>query len=166
MGSSILATIGKYFRAALILYVILTTVTLIVGSFSTAAILSFPFGGFRLARKNAQRFPGIFLNALNAIITYFLVESYFIVYVDEVDLLRDRENPKSTLSLISKRFGFEGKIEEVKEDESRDIVISNHQIYADWIYIWAFLALLGRAGNVKIVCKRVIQFVPIIGWVL
>lgn len=113
-----------------------------------------------------QRFPGVFVNAITALMTYFLLNTYFVVYVDEAELKRDRGTSKSTISRICRRFGLNGgKIEEIAEDDSRDIVISNHQIYADWIYLWAFLGLLGRAGNIKIVCKRAIQFIPLVGWV-
>jgi 1-acyl-sn-glycerol-3-phosphate acyltransferase len=156
----------KFVRAAVILYLVLTNVVSIVGIFSVAGILSLPFGGFRLARKNMQRFPGMYLNTITALIAYFLLDTHVIVYVDEAEIKRDLRQSESTISCICKRFGLNGgKIEEIAVDESRDIVIANHQIYADWIYIWGFLGLLGRAGNIKIVCKRAIQFIPVIGWV-
>lgn len=157
--------IWKYSRTIVVAYVFFACVTLTVGALTSAVILSFPIGGYRLSRKNAERFPKIFFNALFALINYFLQDSHFIVYVDEVDLKRNQRNPEATISLIAKRFGLNGKIEELDAGESRNIIISNHQIYADWLYIIAFLGLLGRAGSVKIVCKRVLQFIPILGFV-
>jgi 1-acyl-sn-glycerol-3-phosphate acyltransferase len=50
-------------------------------------------------------------------------------------------------------------------DMKRDIVISNHQIYMDWIYIWAIMARLRREGNVKIILKRSLLNIPIFGLV-
>ncbi|KAI8646247.1 acyltransferase-domain-containing protein [Parasitella parasitica] len=45
----------------------------------------------------------------------------------------------------------------------RLIMISNHQIYADWIYIW-FLAYLSKAhGALKIMLKHSLSQVPIYG---
>lgn len=48
-------------------------------------------------------------------------------------------------------------------DTERDIVISNHQIYMDWIYVWAFMARLHREGSVKIILKRSLLNIPIFG---
>ncbi|KAI8066889.1 acyltransferase-domain-containing protein [Gongronella butleri] len=46
----------------------------------------------------------------------------------------------------------------------RMIVIGNHQIYADWVYIWA-LAFLARAhGSIKIVVKSSLKYLPWYGW--
>jgi lysocardiolipin and lysophospholipid acyltransferase len=45
-----------------------------------------------------------------------------------------------------------------------DIVISNHQIYTDWLYLWALFHLMGKGGNVKIMLKKSIQWVPLIGF--
>lgn len=44
-----------------------------------------------------------------------------------------------------------------------DIVISNHQIYVDWLYIWSFFTLSRSAGNLYIILKRSLQFIPIFG---
>lgn len=52
-----------------------------------------------------------------------------------------------------------------KKDLMRDIVIANHQIYMDWIYIWALMARLRREGDVKIILKRSLLNVPVFGLV-
>lgn len=44
-----------------------------------------------------------------------------------------------------------------------DIVIANHQLYTDWLYLWALLSRAGRGGSVKIVLKRSLQWLPILG---
>ncbi|SAM01144.1 hypothetical protein [Absidia glauca] len=45
----------------------------------------------------------------------------------------------------------------------RAIVISNHQIYADWIYIW-FIAYLSKAhGSLKIMLKNELKYLPFFG---
>lgn len=46
----------------------------------------------------------------------------------------------------------------------RDILISNHVLYSDWIYLWALMDRIGRAGDVKIIMKRSLRSVPIFGW--
>ena len=52
-----------------------------------------------------------------------------------------------------------------RDDMKRDIVIANHQIYMDWIYIWAIMGRLRREGNVKIILKRSLLSIPIFGLV-
>ncbi|KAI8098887.1 acyltransferase-domain-containing protein [Halteromyces radiatus] len=45
----------------------------------------------------------------------------------------------------------------------RTIIISNHQIYADWIYIW-FIAYLSKAhGSLKIMLKNELKYLPFFG---
>ncbi|PHZ15791.1 uncharacterized protein RHIMIDRAFT_198584 [Rhizopus microsporus ATCC 52813] len=45
----------------------------------------------------------------------------------------------------------------------RMIVIANHQIYADWIYIWGIAHLAGAHGAVKIILKKSLEYLPIYG---
>lgn len=47
---------------------------------------------------------------------------------------------------------------------SRDLIMSNHQIYSDWIYLWSLMDKIDRAGEVKIIMKRSLRQVPIFGW--
>lgn len=47
---------------------------------------------------------------------------------------------------------------------ARDLIMSNHQIYSDWIYLWALMDRIDRAGEVKIIMKRSLRQVPIFGW--
>ncbi|CAJ0647929.1 9795_t:CDS:2 [Entrophospora sp. SA101] len=46
----------------------------------------------------------------------------------------------------------------------RIILIANHQIYADWIYIWTFAYLANAHGAVKIILKDSLKWLPIFGW--
>ena len=47
---------------------------------------------------------------------------------------------------------------------SRDLIMSNHQIYSDWIYLWSLMDKIDRAGELKIIMKRSLRKVPILGW--
>lgn len=48
--------------------------------------------------------------------------------------------------------------------EQRAIVIANHQIYIDWVYLW-FLAYFNRVGNsVYIIMKESLLKLPILGY--
>ncbi|OQR98132.1 1-acyl-sn-glycerol-3-phosphate acyltransferase [Achlya hypogyna] len=44
------------------------------------------------------------------------------------------------------------------------IILANHQVDADWWYLWQMARLQGAAGNVKITLKGELKQVPIIGW--
>ncbi|KAJ0399541.1 hypothetical protein P43SY_006087 [Pythium insidiosum] len=54
---------------------------------------------------------------------------------------------------------------ELPTDPSRPaIIIANHQVDADWWYIWQAARFYQGAGNIKIVLKDQLKYVPIIGW--
>lgn len=58
-------------------------------------------------------------------------------------------------------------VEECIRLRRRDIIIANHQIYVDWLYIWSLAVPLNRAGSIKIILKRSLLFaIPVLGIVL
>lgn len=46
-----------------------------------------------------------------------------------------------------------------------EIIVANHQIYQDWIYLWSFMRELNGAGDLKIMLKRSLMNIPLFGWV-
>ncbi|KAH8550352.1 acyltransferase-domain-containing protein [Umbelopsis sp. PMI_123] len=46
----------------------------------------------------------------------------------------------------------------------RLLFISNHQIYADWIYVWCIAHLANAHGSLKIILKDDLRKVPLAGW--
>ena len=46
------------------------------------------------------------------------------------------------------------------------VAIANHQIYADWWYLWWVAHECGREGDVKIILKHQIKLIPIFGWAM
>ncbi|ETV96878.1 hypothetical protein, variant [Aphanomyces invadans] len=44
------------------------------------------------------------------------------------------------------------------------IILCNHQIDADWWYLWDLARRLGGGGNLKICLKQELKYVPIFGW--
>lgn len=46
----------------------------------------------------------------------------------------------------------------------RIILISNHQLYSDWIYIWALAYMARRHGDLKVILKKSLKNIPIWGW--
>ncbi|GAN10062.1 hypothetical protein MAM1_0317c09597 [Mucor ambiguus] len=47
----------------------------------------------------------------------------------------------------------------------RIIVTSNHQIYADWVYIWCLAYLAKAHGALKIILKSSLKNLPVYGQV-
>ncbi|KAJ3193779.1 Acyl-CoA:lysophosphatidylglycerol acyltransferase 1 [Irineochytrium annulatum] len=45
----------------------------------------------------------------------------------------------------------------------KSIMISNHQIYPDWFYLWAFTWLRGCHGDLKIMLIEWLKYLPIFG---
>ncbi|KAH8929323.1 acyltransferase-domain-containing protein [Atractiella rhizophila] len=67
-------------------------------------------------------------------------------------------------------FGLEEKLVRNEEGEvkgvrlpDRMIMISNHQIYADWVYLWWLLLLGNLHDSVTITLKASLQYLPILG---
>lgn len=89
------------------------------------------------------------------------------------------DNTEITLKKFARVFQNEGQHDDGNDDDkksidsnsstsdilvSRDLLISNHQIYSDWIYLWALMDRIDRAGELKIIMKRSLRQVPIFGW--
>ncbi|KAH9946827.1 acyltransferase-domain-containing protein [Amylocystis lapponica] len=44
------------------------------------------------------------------------------------------------------------------------VVISNHQTYADWWYVWCLMYYTGTGKDVYIVLKKSLKWLPVLGW--
>lgn len=83
------------------------------------------------------------------------------------------EEEARVLELLRDRFVFDPEIlarfAKLKQqgkrgaEGKRSIIIANHQLYLDWIYIWALMAKLRREGTVKIILKRSLLNIPVFG---
>lgn len=47
---------------------------------------------------------------------------------------------------------------------SRLILIANHQIYTDWLYLWWIGYTAGMHGRINVVLKESLKRIPVIGW--
>lgn len=119
----------------------------------------------------------ISLHFVNGFLFYFLAPSLFRLSMQWAEYL------SSSLALLLAFWNCPGSILKVsfadertklkfteyykdrsKGEASSDIVICNHQLYTDWLYIWALLTHMGKGGNVKITLKKSLQWIPILGW--
>lgn len=49
------------------------------------------------------------------------------------------------------------------EFSDRLVLVANHQVYTDWIYIWWFAYTNGMHGNLFIILKESLKYIPVIG---
>lgn len=48
--------------------------------------------------------------------------------------------------------------------KKRSIIIANHQIYTDWVFLWWLLSTAGLGGNIFIILKKSLESIPILGY--
>ncbi|PKY48579.1 acyltransferase [Rhizophagus irregularis] len=96
--------------------------------------------------KHTQRCFGILLVAINQ----FFAPSNFVITVD-----------KSAKGVLKQSWNG-AKVE--LDMPERLILIANHQIYADWLYVWCFTYLANAHGAIKIILKDSLKWLPIFGW--
>ena len=60
------------------------------------------------------------------------------------------------------RLVLSGDYESLKEQE-KVILISNHQIYPDWLYLWLFARKFNRHGDLQILLIWVLKYIPLFG---
>ncbi len=48
-------------------------------------------------------------------------------------------------------------------DDPNIILIANHQIYTDWLYIWALAWMVERQAYIRIILKNSLKYVPVLG---
>ncbi|KAJ3341280.1 hypothetical protein HDU93_005250 [Gonapodya sp. JEL0774] len=48
--------------------------------------------------------------------------------------------------------------------EKKAIIIANHQMYADWWYLWILAYHCGHHGDIKISLKAPLRWIPVLGW--
>lgn len=106
-------------------------------------------------------------------VTASAADSKFLITLSDECGLEEEER---VLELLKNRFVFEpealSRFVKAKKPSAtngrqtrRSILIANHQIYLDWIYIWALMANLRREGTVKIILKRSLLSIPLFGLV-
>ncbi|RIA82640.1 acyltransferase-domain-containing protein, partial [Glomus cerebriforme] len=96
--------------------------------------------------KHTQRCFGILLVAINQ----FFAPSNFVITLD-----------KSAKGVLKQSWNG-AKVE--LDMPERLILIANHQIYADWLYVWVFTYLANAHGAIKIILKDSLKWLPIFGW--
>jgi 1-acyl-sn-glycerol-3-phosphate acyltransferase len=51
----------------------------------------------------------------------------------------------------------------VMASQHMQIVMANHQIYPDWLYMWTLARIAGKSGDVKILLMSILRYIPFCG---
>lgn len=74
------------------------------------------------------------------------------IYVTEDESCKGLFSLRADETLDSSRMG------------DRAIVISNHQLYTDWIYLWWFSYTARAHDGITIILKESLKWLPVLGW--
>ena len=94
--------------------------------------------------------------------TIWTIEEHRLRYLKLVKAL-ERVRDDSLDSVVS--LVYPTRAEPLEGTLERDILISNHQIYTDWIYVWHFVQRLGRSEDLSILLKASVRSIPLVGQV-
>ncbi|KXS21554.1 acyltransferase-domain-containing protein [Gonapodya prolifera JEL478] len=54
--------------------------------------------------------------------------------------------------------------EDMKQKGGKAVIMANHQMYADWWYLWILGYNAGHHGDFKIMLKASLRWIPVLGW--
>lgn len=87
-----------------------------------------------------------------------LVTILSLVAPSHVRISTDNESiPKGTIYMDHHK----GRL--ISKANSNAVVIANHQIYTDWVFLWWLAYVSERAGNVYIMLKKSLESIPLLG---
>lgn len=65
---------------------------------------------------------------------------------------------------IAKGTFYKSKGRILSNLKHRSIIIANHQIYTDWVFLWWLTSTAGLSGNIFIILKKSLESIPILGY--
>jgi 1-acyl-sn-glycerol-3-phosphate acyltransferase len=115
---------------------------------------------------------GTWLSAMMAY-TNEVAPSSYVLTVDEDQMKAEAEELSGEADLAKSKTisqfikSFQNRpLDDPVQDDHREIMISNHQIYADWLYLWGFLDQIHRAASIKIIMKKELGDIPVVGFAM
>lgn len=153
------------FRLLLSLYFVISTI-----SFSALYLPTIEYSySLMHERQEAVRMvfeaAGTWLSSMMAY-TNEVAPSSYVLTVDEDQLSADEGEPAKSKTISQFIKSFQNRPVDSTVQDHREIMICNHQIYADWLYLWGFLDQIHRAGSIKIIMKKELGDIPVVGFVM
>ncbi|EJD52157.1 acyltransferase-domain-containing protein [Auricularia subglabra TFB-10046 SS5] len=79
----------------------------------------------------------------------------------EITVSMEGDNLKPEEVLV---YNKKGRLVALNLPTNRVVVMANHQIYSDWIFVWHLLYFCNLHMDVYIVLKKSLKWVPVVGW--
>lgn len=142
-----------FIRARKLVVAVLSIIMMIFGSTSLVASqavfqLCYPKGSPQLQQKynyTKKAFISLLISILN-----FVSPSAIRISTDNATIA------KGTF------YKSNGKL--MSHLKHRSIIIANHQIYTDWVFLWWLLSTSNLASNIFIILKKSLESIPILGY--
>lgn len=90
-------------------------------------------------------------------------QQFIVVMLTLVQALTSTEMRVSGDETMKGTFQVDGNGYLSSRFEERAIVIANHQLYTDWVYLWWFAFTSGFGGCIYILLKKSLKSIPILG---
>ena len=141
----ILDRIKAFLFVALVCYIMVSHVFIMILSHLLVTLI-FYYIAPRIFHKSMKLSEGSCSSLQLTLANFFRSSRYVLTFENEESYSRFRDS-----------------VEGGEEACANEFVISNHQIYTDWLYIWGLFTWMGKGGNIKITLKKSLQMVPIVG---
>ena len=107
----------------------------------------------------------VWVNLLLCFVSYFTEADFVIHLPAQVAEMEAAQKflCHSFASVLQEGLPPSSSVPEYSAELKNVVIMSNHQLYVDWIFILSLLSWNLAAGSIYIVLKRSLQFVPIFG---
>lgn len=146
------ASVLQYLRLALVIIIFLTGCLSIVAS---QFIIIIFFNNDEITKQEMLNFSKKNFVILLTFVTKWVSPTHLIITHDD-------SIPDNTFQYLTKKSGGEKLL--ISNLDSKAIIMANHQIYSDWLFLWWIAYLNNCADNFYIIMKDSLKKIPILGY--
>ncbi|GMF02447.1 unnamed protein product [[Candida] boidinii] len=146
------ASVLQYLRLAIVIIIFLTGCLSIVAS---QFIIIIFFNNDEITKQEMLNFTKKNFVILLTFVTKWVSPTHLIITHDD-------SIPDNTFQYLTKKSGGEKLL--ISNLDSKAIIMANHQIYSDWLFLWWIAYLNNCADNFYIIMKDSLKKIPILGY--
>lgn len=146
------ASVLQYLRLAIVIIIFLTGCLSIVAS---QFIIIIFFNNDEITKQEMLNFTKKNFVILSTFVTKWVSPTHLIITHDD-------SIPDNTFQYLTKKSGGEKLL--ISNLDSKAIIMANHQIYSDWLFLWWIAYLNNCADNFYIIMKDSLKKIPILGY--
>ncbi|GME67560.1 unnamed protein product [[Candida] boidinii] len=146
------ASFLQYLRLALILITFFTGCLSIVAS---QFIIIIFFNNDEITKQEMLNFTKKNFVILLTFVTKWVSPTHLVI-------THDHSIPEHTFQYLTKKTGGEKLL--TSNLDNKAIIIANHQIYSDWLFLWWIAYLNNCADNFYIIMKDSLEKIPVLGY--